>query len=117
MKLAHTVLVGTLLIGALSACHRGMICPAFQSSFIQDDSVRMATFSPFQGDSLPKEIFVDKNEFGIINQLTYAQKINSFKTIEMILVFPPMPPSTDSTALLAPPVPGDSLEYQMTNQK
>ncbi len=117
MRLAHTVLTGILLCGALSACHRGMICPAFQSSFIQDDSVRMATFSPFQSDSLPKVLLVDKNSFGIIEQLTYAQKINSFKTIEMVLVFPPMPPGTDSTALLAPPVPGDSLEYQMTNQK
>ena len=117
MKLASTVLIGMLLIGALSACHRGMICPAFQSTFIQDDSVRMVMFSPFQGDSLPKVLPVDKNSFGIIEQLTYAQKINSFKTIEMELVFPPMPPATDSTALLAPPVLGDSLEYQMTNQK
>lgn len=117
MRLANTVLIGILLCGALSACHRGMICPAFQSSFIQDDSVRTAMFSPFQGDSLPKLVDVHKNSFGIIEQLTYAQRINSFKTIEMVLVFPPMPPSTDSTALLAPPVPGDSLEYQMTNQK
>lgn len=117
MKLANTVLIGVLLIGALSACHRGMICPAFQSSFIMDDSVRTAMFSPFQGDSLPKMIAVNKNSFGIINQLTYAEKINSFKTIEMTLVFPPGLPTTDSTALLTPPVPADSLEYQMTNQK
>ena len=117
MKLANTVLIGILLIGALSACHRGMICPAFQSSFIQDDSVRMVVFSPFQTDSLPKLVPVNKNSFGIIEPLTYAQKINSFKTVEMMLVFPPAPPMTDSTALLAPPVPGDSLEYQMTNQK
>lgn len=117
MKLANTVLSGLFLLLALSACHRGMICPAFQSSFIMDDSVRTAIFSPFGGDSLPKEVMVDKSRYGIIHELTYAEKSNAIKSIEMQLVFPPGLPMTDSTALFVPPPPADSLEYQMTNQK
>ena len=116
MKLASAVLISILSTLALSACHRGMICPAFQSSFIMDDSVRTAIFSPFS-DSLPKELMVDKSKYGIINELTYAAKNNSIKKIEMQLVFPPGLPEMDSTALFALPPSADSLEYQMTNQK
>ena len=117
MKLANTVLSCLFLLLTLSACHRGMICPAFQSSFIMDDSVRRAIFSPFGGDSLPKEFMVDKGKYGIIDELTYAEKSNAIKSIEMQLVFPPGLSMTDSTALLAPPPPADSLEYQLTDQK
>ena len=117
MKLANTIVTGFLLILALSACHRGMICPAFQSSFIMDDSVRTAVFSPFGGDSLPKAFIVDKSKYGVINKLSYTEKNNAIKNIEMQLVFPPGLPLGDSTALLAPPPPADSLEHQMTNQK
>lgn len=102
---------------ALSACHRGMICPAFQSSFIMDDSVRTAIFSPFKEDSLPKEFMVDKSKYGIINELTYVEKNNSIKKIEMQLIFPPGGPEIDSAALFAPPPAADSLEYQLTKQK
>lgn len=116
MKLTTTILVGTLLVMAMSACHRGMICPAFQSSFIMDDSVRTAIFSPFT-DSLPKEFVVDKSKYGIINELTYTEKYNSIKSIEMQLVFPPGLPQMDSSALFALPPAADSLEYQLTKQK
>ena len=117
MKLVNSVFIGVLLALALSACHRGMICPAFQSSFIMDDSVRTAIFSPFAPDSLPKEFMVDKGRYGIINELTYVEKNNSIKTIEMQLVFPPGLPPGDSTSIMAPPPAADSLEYQMTNRK
>lgn len=82
-----------------------------------DDSVRTAVFSPFSQDSLPKELLVDKSKYGIIHGLTYVEKTNTFKTIEMQLVFPPGLPETDSTALLAPPPAADTLEYQMTDRK
>ena len=116
MKLANTALTSILLALTLSACHRGMICPAFQSSFIMDDSVRTAIFSPFT-DSLPKEFMVDKSKYGIINELTYAEKNNSIKKIEMQLVFPPGLPPLDSTDLFMAPPAADSLEYQMTDRK
>ena len=115
MQLAKAVFASILLMLALSACHRGMICPAFQSSFIMDDSVRTAIFSPFS-DSLPKEFVVSKSKYGIINELTYVEKTNAIKNIEMQLVFPPGLPEIDSTALFALPPAADSLEYQMTNQ-
>ena len=117
MKLANTVFTGIIFILALSACHRGMICPAFQSSFIMDDSVRTAIFSPFK-DSLPKEFMVDKSKYGIINELTYAEKNNSIKNIHMQLVFPPgLPAAEDTSALFALPPSPDSLEYQLTKKK
>ena len=115
MKLSNTVFFSLLLLLGLSACHRGMICPAFQSSFILDDSVRTAIFSPFEGDSLPKEFMVDKSKFGIINELTYAEKTNAIKSIEMQLIFPPGLPVTDSMMLLAPSPPIDSLQQQTPN--
>ena len=117
MMYFRSLVFTTVVLLTLSACHRGMICPAFQSSFIQDDSVRMAIFSPFQGDSLPKELAVDKGRYGIINGVTYYDKANSMKTIEMQLVFPAGLPPVDSSALLAPPPPADTLEYQMTDRK
>ncbi len=82
-----------------------------------DDSVRTALFSPFGEDSLPKEIRVDKGRYGIIERITYAEKTNSMKTIEMQLVFPPGLPETDSTQLLMPPPAADTLEYQFTDRK
>lgn len=116
MKLVNAALTGILLTLTLSACHRGMICPAFQSSFIMDDSVRTALFSPFT-DSLPKEFAVDKSKYGIINELTYVEKSNSIKKIEMQLVFPPGLPIVDSTVLFTAPPAADSLEYQMTDRQ
>ena len=116
MKLINIVILGVVSLFTLSACHRGMICPAFQSSFIMDDSVRTAMFSPFT-DSLPKEFNVDKGKYGIIHELTYAEKENTFKKVEMQLVFPAGLPLIDSATLLAPPPAADSLEYQMTDRK
>ena len=117
MMYLRSLVLSIVVLLTFSACHRGMICPAFQSSFIQDDSVRMAIFSPFQRDSLPKELNVDKGKYGIINAITYYEKNNSLKTIEMQLVFPEGLPLTDSTQLLGPPPAADTLEYQMTDRK
>lgn len=73
----------------LSACHRGMICPAFQSSFILDDSVRLVTFSLFGPDSLPKTFLVDKGKYGIIEPYTLPQKYNAIKSVQMVTIFDP----------------------------
>lgn len=92
-----------------SACHRGMICPAFQSSFILNDSVRLVTFSLFGPDSLPKHFLVDKGKFGIIEPYTLPQKYNAIKSIQMVTVFSPNL-HADTTYT----VPTDSSHLQMS---
>lgn len=91
-----------------SACHRGVICPAFQSSFILNDSIRDVTFSMFGPDSLPKTYLTAKSNVGIIENQTRKEKTNSIKTIEMVTIYDPMPPS-DST-LAVPQYQEDSLQ-------
>lgn len=91
-----------------SACSRGVICPAFQSSFILNDSIRDVTFSMFGPDSLPKTYLTAKNNFGIIEQQTRREKNNEIKTIEMVTIYDPMP-AADSTLVL-PQYQEDSLQ-------
>lgn len=88
-----------------------MICPAFQSSFILDDSVRSVTFSLFGPDSLPKNFVVDKGKFGVIEPATYVKKYNAIRSIQMVTVFPPGEPESDSIQVL----PSDSLKLQMSD--
>ncbi|MFP4505352.1 MAG: hypothetical protein ACLFOZ_11595 [Cyclobacteriaceae bacterium] len=86
-----------------------MICPAFQSSFILDDSVRYAHFSNFGPDSLPKNYLTAKNRYGIIEGISDLKKQKTFKTVEMVTVFPP-PVPVDSS-LLIPEYQEDSLRF------
>ncbi|MEQ9440533.1 MAG: hypothetical protein RIG62_15885 [Cyclobacteriaceae bacterium] len=106
----------------LSACHRGMICPAFQSSFILDDSVRMVQFSLFESDSsmAPREFTTDKGRYGIIEALSYPKKYNTIKTVEMVTVFPPGNPASQDSSYVDPMsspdpllAPVDSLDTPM----
>jgi len=92
----------------MSACSRGVICPAFQSSFILNDSIRDVTFSMFGPDSLPKSYLTAKNNFGIIENQTRREKINEIKTIEMVTIYDPAIPE-DST-LAVPQYQEDSLQ-------
>nr|WKN36311.1 hypothetical protein K4G66_28530 [Tunicatimonas sp. TK19036] len=96
------LLIGVIML--LSACHRGMICPAFQSSFILDDSVRTVQFSLFEPDSslAPKESFTDKGRYGIIEYMSYPKKYNSIKTVEMVTIFPPGEPVSQDSAYIDP---------------
>ena len=95
-----------------------MICPAFQSSFILDDSVRQVMFSPFNPDSIPKPVnghLVDKKQWGIVVTMSNAEKESSFRTVDMETVFPPETPNdsiqTGATSPNAVPplLPQDSL--------
>ena len=107
----------SILALGLSACNRGVICPAFQSTFIQDDSVRLAKFSMMGPDSLPKTFITDKSRVGIMQHSSYSKDDNSMKIVTMEIIFPPGLPTRDSTLQIAPPIPADSLEYQMTDGK
>lgn len=91
-----------LILLGFSACHRGMICPAFQSSFILDDSVRMNKFSLFMPDSLPKEYLTDKGRYGIIDMVSYPRKFNDMKTVPMVTVFPPPDPLSQDSSYMDP---------------
>jgi hypothetical protein len=86
-----------------------MICPAFQSSFILDDSVRYAHFSHFGPDSLPKTYLTAKNRYGIIEEISDLQKQQTFKTVEMVTIFPPPVPIDSS--MLMPEYQEDSLRF------
>ncbi len=109
MKIFASVIKYSIITLLLSACHRGMICPAFQSSFILDDSVRTVTFSLFGPDSLPKNFLVEKGKFGIIEPYTLPQKYNAIKSIQMVTVFPPnLHKDTTYT------VPTDSTHFQIS---
>jgi hypothetical protein len=96
------------------AC-KPMICPAYQSAFILDDSVRLSKFSLFGIDSLPKGFVTSKDKYGnrnigIIDDLHVAQREKELKTIEMVTVFPKtIPPPVDTTETLPFTVPSDSL--------
>lgn len=110
------------IVLTLSACQR-MICPAFQSTFILDDSVRLAQFSLFEGDTAgfaPKEFVTDKNRYGIMAEISYPKKYNTIKTVEMVTVFPPGEPLSQDSAYVDPldsdnpmMAPADSVDTPM----
>lgn len=74
---------------AASSCQERMICPAYQSTFILDDSVREEKFSLF-ADSLPKPFDgVDKSRYGIIVKKSKNEKYRAMQTIAMKDILPP----------------------------
>ncbi|MEQ8811997.1 MAG: hypothetical protein RIE59_23220 [Imperialibacter sp.] len=77
-------LIVVITIAGLISCKSNQICPAFQSTFILDDSLRMLAFSPFGPDSMPKYgPWVKKNKNGIITRDPYLVKNYNLKTVKM----------------------------------
>lgn len=73
-----------ILFAGLLACKSNLICPAFQSTYILDDSLRLMAFSPFGPDSMPKYgPWVRKNKNGVIVRETYIRKNYEFRTVKM----------------------------------
>jgi hypothetical protein len=86
----HFLIVVAIVAGLIS-CKSNQICPAFQSTFILDDSLRMLAFSPFGPDSMPKYgPWVKKNKNGIIARDPYLVKNYNLKTVKMELQFIPI---------------------------
>lgn len=86
----------TLLI---SSCKDNVICPAFQSTYILNDSIRYAKFSLFGPDSLPKYAVASRrNKFGINKQTSLFRKNYELKTSPKINVLGP--PAKDSLFVL-----------------
>lgn len=65
-----------------------MICPAFQSSFIYDDSEREKLFAYFE-DSVPViNHYVNKSKYGIMETTSRSKRERQLRTIRMEIIFP-----------------------------
>lgn len=78
-----------------------MICPAFQSAFIYNDSTRERLFAYFTHDSLPAiEPYATKNKYGIIEKVSKNKRYNQLQTVEMRRIYPPKDTYRDSLLLV-----------------
>ena len=78
-----------------TSCKDNVICPAFQSTYILNDSIRRANFSLFGPDSLPKYMVASRrNKFGINKQTSLFRKNYELKTAPKVNVLGP--PKKDS---------------------
>jgi hypothetical protein len=85
---------------SLSSCQDKLACPAYQSYFILNDSVRYQKFSHFLSDSLPKnDLKVKKNKDGIIVLASFRSKEKSLESVPYETVFPYKPLPFDSLLL------------------
>ena len=72
------------------SCQERMVCPAYQSTYILDDSVRSGFFSRFETDSTPKRYAkVQKDHFGIIKKKKKREKLRDLRTVAMRDILPP----------------------------
>lgn len=84
------VLGVVFMMGFLASCQERMVCPAYQSTYIFDDSVRSMFFSRFDVDSTPKRYGrVERNQFGLIKKDKKRDKLREMRTIAMKDVLPP----------------------------
>ena len=84
--------VVVLLVFFLSSCTHRMVCPAYQSAFIFDTTALKQKFSLFDNDT-PRIYEVNKNKFLIVEPLSYRKQMASFRTIEMLPIYPVIPDS------------------------
>lgn len=83
-----------LLAGAfiwlLASCQERMVCPAYQSTYILDDSVRTIFFSRFKDKETPKRYGkVRKEENGLVKKKKKSEKLRSMRTVAMKDILPP----------------------------
>lgn len=84
------VLGAVFCVCLLASCQERMVCPAYQSTYILDDSVRSMFFSRFEVDSTPKRYAkVDRTQFGLIKKNKKSDKLRDMRTIAMKDVVPP----------------------------
>lgn len=82
------------------ACKDNVICPAFQSTYILNDSIRMAKYSLFLNDSTPKYASASrKNKYGIEREMSMFRKNYELKTAPKVNVLgePEVDPFFDHT--------------------
>src|SRR5690606_2976958 len=84
----------------LSSCQSKMICPAFQSAFIYNDSTRAQLFAYFDHDSLPSQtVYSSKTKYGIIEKVKRKKRVSQMRVVKMEKVFPEKDPAYDSLML------------------
>ena len=73
-----------------ASCQERMVCPAYQSTYILDDSVRSYFFSRFESDSLPKRYGrVEKSNWGLVKHKSKSARLREIRTVAMKNVLPP----------------------------
>lgn len=87
-------------MSCLSACQSKMICPAFQSAFIYNDSTRNSLFAYFSHDSLPIiEPYSSKNKYGIVEKTSKKKRNSQLRIVAMERIYPPKDTYRDSLLL------------------
>lgn len=77
------------------ACKDNVVCPAFQSTYILNDSMRLAKYSYFANDSTPKFASVSKRtKYGINKQMSLFRKNYELMTAPKENVLAPVPEDT-----------------------
>jgi hypothetical protein len=80
------VTIGFLAI----SCQERMVCPAYQSTYILDDSVRSYFFSRFEPDTVPKRYGrVEKSDWGLVKNKSRSARLRELRTVAMKNVLPP----------------------------
>lgn len=83
------IFVGILML-SLASCQERMVCPAYQSTYILDDSVRESFFSRFEEENMPKRYGkVRKTDFGLVKKKSKSDKLRNMRTVAMQDILPP----------------------------
>ncbi|MEO9966335.1 MAG: hypothetical protein ABJF11_11135 [Reichenbachiella sp.] len=79
------------------SCKDNVVCPAFQSTYILDDSMRLAKYSYFSNDSTPKFAMASRrSKYGINKQTSLFRKNYELMTAPKKNVLAPVPIDTTS---------------------
>lgn len=77
------------------ACKDNVVCPAFQSTYILDDSMRLAKYSYFANDSTPKFASASRrSKYGVNKQTSLFRKNYELMTAPKKNVLAPVPEDT-----------------------
>lgn len=79
------------------SCKDNVVCPAFQSTYILDDSMRLAKYSYFANDSTPKFAMVSRrSKYGVNKHTSLFRKNYEMMTAPKKNVLAPIPIDTTS---------------------
>lgn len=91
-KIGVYIVMAVVSLFFLASCQERMVCPAYQSTYILDDSVRALFFSRFEPDSLPKRFGrVEVAQNGLVKKKSRQERLRIMRTVAMENVVPPKP--------------------------